>query len=99
EAKASITHGPLPKLMADPTQLTQLLQNLIGNSIKFRGAAPPEIQVTAELKINPASENEQEKSGEWIFAVRDNGIGIEPQYYERIFVLFQRLHTREQYPG
>jgi chemotaxis family two-component system sensor kinase Cph1 len=74
--------------MADDSQLVQLLQNLIGNAIKFHVEEPPRIHVAAEQKGN-----------EWVFSVRDNGIGIDPQYAERIFVIFQRLHTREEYPG
>jgi chemotaxis family two-component system sensor kinase Cph1 len=88
ESGAVITHDPLPSLMADPTQLAQLLQNLIGNGIKFRGGRPPEIHVGA-----------QRQEDSWLFSVRDNGIGIEPQYLDRIFVIFQRLHTRTEYPG
>jgi signal transduction histidine kinase len=88
ETGAAITCGPMPTVLADPTQLTQLFQNLINNAIKFRGQEPPSIQVSAERN-----------GTEWIFAVRDNGIGIDPQYFERIFIIFQRLHTRAQYPG
>jgi light-regulated signal transduction histidine kinase (bacteriophytochrome) len=85
---AVVTHDPLPTVMADDLQLVQLLQNLIGNAIKFHVEKPPCIHVSAEQKGN-----------EWVFSVRDNGIGIDPQYAERIFVIFQRLHTREEYPG
>ena len=74
--------------MADKLQIGQLFQNLIGNAIKYRGNDPPRVQVSAEQEGN-----------EWVFSVRDNGIGIDPQYAERIFVIFQRLHTREEYPG
>lgn len=88
ESGASITHDPLPELPADVTQLTQLLQNLIGNAIKFRGSEPPRVHVSAR--------REEEC---WHFSVADNGIGIEPQYFERVFVVFQRLHTRREYPG
>jgi PAS domain S-box-containing protein len=88
DAGATVTHASLPTLRADPTQLRQLFQNLIGNAIKFRGERPPEVQVSA-----------QPSHAGWVFCVRDNGIGIEPQYLERIFVLFQRLHTRAEYPG
>ena len=88
ESGAVITHDPLPALMADPTQLAQLFQNLIGNGIKFRGGRVPEIHVGA-----------QRQDDGWRFSVRDNGIGIEPQYLDRIFVIFQRLHTRAEYPG
>lgn len=88
ESQAVITHDPLPALMGDTTQLGQLLQNLLANAIKFRGKAPPRIH----LRVEPADD-------EWRFAVQDNGIGFEPQYAERIFLIFQRLHTRESYPG
>ena len=85
---AVVTHDPLPTVMADNLQLVQLFQNLIGNAIKFHVEEPPRIHVSAEQKGN-----------EWVFSVRDNGIGIDPQYAERIFVIFQRLHAREEYPG
>jgi len=75
-------------VMADGGQLGQLFQNLIGNAIKFRGKEPPQVYVSAERR-----------TGEWLFSVRDNGIGVDPQYAERIFVIFQRLHNREEYPG
>ncbi|MEK7787533.1 MAG: ATP-binding protein, partial [Chloroflexota bacterium] len=88
ENGAAVTHDGLPTVMADPTQMTQLFQNLLGNAIKFRGERPPEIHVAAERR-----------EGEWLFSVRDNGIGIEPQYFERIYGVFQRLHTRREYPG
>ena len=87
KARAKVTHGPLPTLMADEGQLVQLLQNLIGNAIKFHGKELPSVHVSA------VREND-----EWIFAVRDNGIGIESQYFERIFLVFQRLY-REEYAG
>jgi PAS domain S-box-containing protein len=92
ESAASITHTPLPTVLGDATQLTQLLQNLIGNALKFRGGKPPVIHVSAELQGEGAAP-------EWRLAVRDEGIGIEPQYFERIFVIFQRLHGRDEYPG
>jgi PAS domain S-box-containing protein len=85
---AGVTYDPLPTLAVDATQLMQVFQNLIGNAVKFRGERAPQIHVGAE-----------QKDGRWVFSVRDNGIGIEPQYYERIFQLFQRLHTRKEYPG
>jgi PAS domain S-box-containing protein len=87
-AQASVTRDALPTLAVDATQMTQVFQNLIGNAIKFRGERPPEIHVGAE-----------KEPGRWVFSVRDNGIGIESQYFERIFQIFQRLHTRKQYPG
>ena len=88
EAGATVTHDPLPTVLADETQLMQLFQNLIGNAIKFRGGRPPRVHVGAEPR-----------DGEWAFSVRDNGIGIDPQFAERIFLIFQRLHEREKYPG
>ena len=88
ETGARITRDPLPTLTVDAGQTVQLFQNLIGNSLKFRGERAPEIHVTAERQPE-----------RWVLAVRDNGIGIEPQYYERIFLIFQRLHTRRLYPG
>jgi light-regulated signal transduction histidine kinase (bacteriophytochrome) len=88
ESQAAITHDPLPTLMANATLLGQLFQNLLGNAIKFRAEAPPHIHIEAKRQAR-----------EWLFAVRDNGIGLEAQYAERIFMIFQRLHTRERYPG
>ncbi|HVS54587.1 MAG TPA: PAS domain-containing protein [Opitutaceae bacterium] len=89
ESGAVIKRDGLPELVADASQLTQLFQNLIGNAIKFRAEGrAPEIAVSA-----------RREGAEWWFAVADNGIGIEPQYYERVFRVFQRLHTRSRYPG
>lgn len=88
ENEAIVTNDDLPVLMADETQILQLFQNLIGKAIKFRSAERPVIHITA-----------RRERGEWIFFVHDNGIGISPEYYERIFVIFQRLHAREEYPG
>jgi two-component system, chemotaxis family, CheB/CheR fusion protein len=88
ESAATITHDPLPTVMAETTQFTQLLQNLISNAIKFRRQEPPRIHISA-----------RRVDDQWQFSVRDNGIGIEPQYFERIFVVFQRLHARESYEG
>jgi signal transduction histidine kinase len=85
---AVVIHSDLPTVMADKVQLIQLFQNLIGNAIKFRGDRPPEIHIGVERS------NE-----EWTFSVRDNGIGIDPQQTERIFMIFQRLHTSEEYKG
>lgn len=85
---AVITHGTLPTVMADGSQLAQVFQNLIGNAIKFKGEEPPRIHIAAEQKCN-----------EWVFSVADNGIGIEPEFFDRIFVIFQRLHGREEYTG
>ncbi len=88
ESGAVVTCGKLPTVMADKSQIGQLLQNLVGNAIKYHGVEPPRVHVSAE-----------QKGEEWVFAVRDNGIGIDPQYADRIFVIFQRLHTREEYTG
>ncbi|MCH7554012.1 MAG: hypothetical protein IIC82_08460 [Chloroflexi bacterium] len=88
DANAEVTHDELPWVMADAVQLRQLFQNLINNAMKFRGDQAPRIHLSATLG-----------NGEWTFSVRDNGIGIDPKYFDRIFVLFKRLHTREEYPG
>jgi PAS domain S-box-containing protein len=88
EAGATVTHDPLPVVVGDPGQLGQLLQNLVANAVKFRGDEPPRVHVSAERG-----------DGHWTFTVRDNGIGIDPEYADRIFVIFQRLHTRNEYPG
>ncbi len=100
ESGAEITHTSLPVVLGDKAQLAQLFQNLLGNAIKFRSAQPLRIQVSATLTPGPTASGSGEGAGEeWVFAVRDNGLGFEPQYAERIFVMFQRLHTRSEYPG
>jgi signal transduction histidine kinase len=88
ETGAEITHAPLPTVYADPVQLAQLFQNLLANALKFRADKPPRIHLGAELC-----------HGIWTFSVKDNGIGINPQFFERIFIIFQRLHSRAEYPG
>ncbi len=88
DKKAEVTHDPLPTIMADRQQIVQLFQNLVGNAIKFHNEQSPRIHVSAVLKDK-----------EWIFSVQDNGIGIAPEYSERIFTIFQRLHGREEYAG
>ncbi|MCI0746531.1 MAG: ATP-binding protein, partial [Verrucomicrobia subdivision 3 bacterium] len=93
ESGAKITWDELPVVKGDPVQLTQLFQNLIGNAIKFRGEQPPQIHISARRVTKPAS------PPTWEFSVRDNGIGIASKDFERIFLIFQRLHTREKYPG
>jgi PAS domain S-box-containing protein len=89
EVGARLTHDPLPAVIGDDRQIERLFQNLVGNALKYRRPeAPPEIYVSAERQ-GPA----------WVFGVRDNGIGINPKYFDRIFGIFQRLHTREEYSG
>jgi len=88
ESGAIVTHDPLPTVVTVPGQLKQVLENLISNAVKFRGPAPPRIHLAA-----------QRQGTEWVFSVRDNGIGLDPQYADRIFVVFQRLHTRSEYAG
>jgi PAS domain S-box-containing protein len=88
ESGAVITHDTMPEIIADDAQIIQLFQNLLSNAIKFSGHKLPEIHIGAE------------RTGrEWRFSVRDNGIGIEPEFVDRIFVLFQRLHTIDEYEG
>jgi light-regulated signal transduction histidine kinase (bacteriophytochrome) len=105
ESGAQVTHDSLPTVMADASQLVQLFQNLLGNAIKFRGAGRPQIRVSAQFVPAQAGGEGQgggsthEGAAHWRFSVQDNGIGIEPEYAERIFVIFQRLHSREDYPG
>jgi PAS domain S-box-containing protein len=88
ESGAKVTHDPLPALPADEVQLAQLFQNLMGNALKFRGPNAPHVHVAL-----------RDLGEEVEVAVRDNGIGIEPQYFERIFMVFQRLHDKGEYPG
>jgi PAS domain S-box-containing protein len=98
EIHATIECDPLPTVLADPAQLQQLFQNLIANAIKFHGAEPPHVRISARQTFEVA-ETSQVSSKVWEFAVRDNGIGIEAAYFDKIFVLFQRLHTRKAYAG
>lgn len=88
ETDATITYDELPIVVVDISQMSSLFQNLIGNAIKFHGSEPLRVHVSAKRG-----------KGEWVFSVHDNGIGIDPEQAERIFVVFQRLHTRKEYPG
>ena len=88
ENRAAVTHDPLPRVMADPVQLGQLFQNLLTNAMKFHGANPPHVHIAA-----------REAGSMWELSFRDNGIGIAEEHAERIFVIFQRLHTKTEYPG
>jgi len=90
ESGAVVTAEVLPTLLVDPTYMGQLLQNLVANAIKFRSNRPPHIQIAVTYQPQPK---------EWLFSIADNGIGIEPDSFERIFLIFQRLHTRSEYPG
>ncbi|MDW5562347.1 MAG: PAS domain S-box protein [Methanomassiliicoccus sp.] len=88
EASAEVRIDPLPTVLADEVQMRQLMTNLLNNAIKFRGDRKTEVEVTAVGR-----------EGEWLFSVRDNGIGVDPKYAEKLFRMFQRLHTRDEYPG
>jgi light-regulated signal transduction histidine kinase (bacteriophytochrome) len=83
-----VTYDQLPTMMADVSQISRLFQNLIGNALKFHGKEPMRVHISAKRKEN-----------KWVLSVRDNGIGIEPRYAEKIFGMFQRLHTTQEYPG
>lgn len=89
ESGAVVTHDALPVIMTDETQLVQVFQNLVGNAIKYRSAEVPQVNVSAK----------KNGDSEWIFSVRDNGLGIDPKYFEKIFVLFQRLHGQSEFEG
>jgi light-regulated signal transduction histidine kinase (bacteriophytochrome) len=86
---ALVTHDPLPAVLADEMQLAQLFQNLVGNAIKYQKSGIPRVHISAALNCDR----------KWSFAVKDNGLGIDPQYFERIFGMFQRLHKREEFSG
>ena len=89
ESGVVVTHDPLPTVIADGAQLVQLFQNVVGNAIKYRSAELPRVHVSAK----------KNGGNEWIFSMRDNGLGIDPKYFEKIFVMFQRLHGREEFSG
>jgi PAS domain S-box-containing protein len=89
ESGALVTHDPLPTVPADEMQLIQLFQNLVGNAIKYQNPGIPRVHISA-------ARNGGKK---WIFSVKDNGLGIDPQYFEKIFGVFQRLHKREEFAG
>jgi light-regulated signal transduction histidine kinase (bacteriophytochrome) len=86
---ALVTHDLLPEVMADEAQLVQLFQNLVGNAIKYQGPGVPHIHISAVLNGTPR----------WKFSVKDDGLGIDSQFFERIFGLFQRLHKRDEFEG
>lgn len=89
DSGAQVTHDPLPGVMADESQLVQLFQNLVGNAIKYQSPGVPRVHISAV-----------ESSGDrWTFSVKDNGLGIDPLYSEKIFGMFQRLHKREEFAG
>ena len=89
ESGAMVTHDPLPTVLADEMQLIQLFQNLVGNAIKYQNPGVPRVHISAA----------KNGGGKWIFSVQDNGLGIDSQYFERIFGMFQRLHKREEFSG
>ena len=89
DSGALVTHGPMPKVKANEVQLTQLFQNLVGNAIKYQGTGVPHIHISALKNGAP----------KWTFSVQDNGLGIDSQFFERIFGMFQRLHKRGEFEG
>ncbi len=89
ESGATVTHDPLPVVHADEAQIVQLFQNLIGNAIKYQNSGAPRVHVSAS-RDGPRG---------WLFSVNDNGIGIDPEYFDRIFGMFQRLHGRDEFAG
>ena len=89
DGSALVTHDPLPTVQADQMQLVQLFQNLIGNAIKYQNPGIPRVHISAARRGKAS----------WTFAVKDNGLGIDPQYFDKIFGMFQRLHKRDEYSG
>ena len=107
ESGAVITHDTLPTVMADSSQLVQLIQNLIDNAIKFRGKETPHVHIST-TRGSGIRDRESDSTNHklqttnhktWMFSIRDNGIGIDPEFFDRIFTIFQRLHNQEEYPG
>jgi len=88
ESQAEVSHDPLPTVRGEAQQVGLVFQNLLGNALKFHGAAPPRVHISA-----------RREGALWVFAVQDNGIGMEAKQAERIFQVFQRLHPRSEYPG
>jgi PAS domain S-box-containing protein len=91
DSGAQVTHDPLPEVRADEGQLVQLFQNLVGNAIKYQRAGVPQIHISS---VQTTAD-----SAKWMFSVHDNGLGIDPKYFDRIFGMFQRLHKREEFEG
>jgi light-regulated signal transduction histidine kinase (bacteriophytochrome) len=89
QSGARVTHDPIPVVLADEMQLIQLFQNLLGNAIKYQAGETPVVHVSAL----------RSRGGRWMFSVRDNGLGIDSQYFEKIFGMFQRLHRRDEFAG
>lgn len=89
ESSALVTHGPLPEIEVDESQLVQLFQNLVGNAIKYQNPGIPRIHISAA----------REDETKWKFSIQDNGLGIDPKFFERIFGMFQRLHKRDEFAG
>jgi light-regulated signal transduction histidine kinase (bacteriophytochrome) len=88
DTKATITADELPEVIGVRSQLVQLLMNLVGNALKYRGAEAPRVHIGA-----------QSRSDDWLFEVRDNGIGIAPKHHQQVFEIFRRLHDQKEYPG
>jgi light-regulated signal transduction histidine kinase (bacteriophytochrome) len=104
DRNAVVTHDPLPDVLADEMQVTQLFLNLIGNAVKFCQRTPPKVHIAVERHIPVETTVDtvhamKKQSTEWLFSVSDNGIGIDAAYTERIFQIFKRLHDRRAYPG
>ena len=98
ENGATVSCAGLPEVRGDRSQLGRLFQNLLTNALKFRSEEPPHVEISAAL-VTDLSVQKSGEVGEWLFRVRDNGIGLDPKDADRIFGVFQRLHTHEEYPG